>query len=278
MALPMRRLSLAGLMLWIASPVGAQMPPASNRDTSWYTVKGERHGISYFLEHRHPEVEYEAGEQLTFDHYHTVDVMYTWLERWAEQYPNLVELYQVGQSFEGRPIMQVTITNKETGRYVDKPAAFFEGGRHAGEITGSESILWLAQYLLEQYGEDDAITQLIDTKTIYLRPQNNPDGSNLYLKTAQRNRSTTRPHDSDRDGLIDEDPYEDLDGDGVVYQLRWRVRPGEEHRGNARLAGSRTPSPEHRSARPALVSEAEDHRTADANLPPRPSLGAPSRV
>ena len=57
---------------------------------------------------------------------------------------------------------------------------------------------------------------MIDTKAIYLRPQNNPDGSNLYLYTAQSNRSTVKPHDNDRDGLLDEDPNEDLDGDGNV--------------------------------------------------------------
>ncbi len=218
---------LAGLVLAFAGGLQAQ-GPESERDTTWYTVAGERHGISFFRQHRHPGVEYEAGDELTFDRYHTVDVMYTWLERWADQYPDLIDIYEVGKSYEGRPILQITLTNKETGKAEDKPAAFFEGGRHSGEITGSESILWLTQHLLENYGDDDAITELIDTKTIYLRPENNPDGSNLYLNTAQANRSSVRPHDSDRDGLIDEDPPEDLDGDGVIYRLRWRARPGEE--------------------------------------------------
>jgi hypothetical protein len=227
-------LLVAGSLLLLAEALQAQVPE-SERDTAWYTVAGERHGVSFFTRHRHPEVEYEAGEKLTFDRYHTVDVMYVWLERWAELYPNLVELYEVAKSLEGRPILQVTLTNKETGHAVDKPAAFFEGGRHSGEVTSSESILWLIHHVLENYGRDEAITQLLDTKAIYLKPQNNPDGSNLYLHTAQRNRSSVRPHDSDRDGLVDEDANEDLDGDGVIYQLRWRVRAGEEDKGNAVL-------------------------------------------
>jgi hypothetical protein len=204
---------------------------ASGRDTTWYTVAGERHGISFFPRVRHPGVEYEAGDALTFDRYHSADVMYAWLQGWAEEYPNLMELYEVGRSYEGRPILQVTLTNKETGKDTDKPAAF-EGGRHSGEITSSESILWLIQHLLESYGEDEEITRLLDTSAIYLRPQNNPDGSSLYLHTAQANRSTVRPHDSDRDGLIDEDPYEDLDGDGVIYQLRRHVREGADEKGD----------------------------------------------
>jgi hypothetical protein len=201
--------------------------PESERHPEWYTVKGERDGPSMFKRHRHPEVEYEAGDALTFDRYHTVDVMNTWLFRWAERHPDIMDVYEVGRSFEGRPIYQVTITNKKTGRHTDKPAAYFDGGRHAGEITPSESVLWMLKHLLESYGSDERITRLIDTKTIYLRPQANPDGSNLYLHTAQRNRSTVRPYDQDGDGLVDANPPVDLTGDGVIRTMRWKVDPGE---------------------------------------------------
>ena len=230
---------LAALMIAVTPEL---MPQAgAPADTGWYTVRGERHGPSYFRRHRFAEVEYVAREGLTFDRYHTADVMDAWLRRWAERSPDLVELYEVGKSFEGRAILQVTLTNKKTGPALEKPAAYFEGGRHSGEVTGSESVLWLADHLLAQYGKDRAITDLLDTKAVYLRPQNNPDGSGLYLNTAQANRSSVRPHDTDRDGLVDEDPPEDLDGDGIIYQLRWRVRPGEEDRGNATL-DARDPS------------------------------------
>ncbi|MFC1660864.1 M14 family metallopeptidase, partial [Gemmatimonadota bacterium] len=109
-------------------------------------------------------------------------------------------------------------------------AAYFEGGRHSGEVTSSESVLWLMQHLLEGYGSDLEITQLLDTRAIYFRPQNNPDGSGMYLNTAQSNRSTIRPTDNDGDGLLDEDPNEDLDGDGVIHQMRYRPRPGTDDR------------------------------------------------
>lgn len=209
-------------------PLHVETWPESDKDTTFYTIKGERHGVSFFKQHRHPEVQYETGKTLTFDTYHTTDVMYDWYKMWAKNNPDMVDLYEVGKSFEGRPILQMTITNKKTGKDTDKPAAYFEGGRHSGEITSSESILWLTQHLLESYGKDPKITQLIDTKTIYLRPQNNPDGSNLYLNTAIANRSTVRPHDNDQDGLLDEDEAEDLDGDGIIYQIRRRPKEGEE--------------------------------------------------
>ena len=206
----------------------ATKPMEADRDPGTFVLDAlGRHGPSHFPRVRHPEVEYEAGATLSFDRYHTVDVMYTWLQRWADRYPNIVELYQVGTSLEGRAIMQVTLTNKSTGSPTDKPAAFFEGGRHSGEITSSESVLWLIQHLVESYGTDPEITRLLDRAAIYAKPQNNPDGSNLYLQTAQTNRSSVRPIDNDGDGLLDEDPANDLDGDGIILQMRWRDDDGD---------------------------------------------------
>ena len=196
----------------------------------WFTLTGFRHGVSFFPKVQHPEVEYEAGETLTFDTFHSLDVMYEWMHRWEERYPDLVEVYEVAQSFEGRPILQATVTNKKTGPATDKPAAFFEGNRHSGEVTAAESVLWLMQHLVEGYGKDPEITRLLDTRAIYMRPKNNPDGSELYLNTAQSNRSTNRPTDNDGDGLLDEDAPDDLDGDGIILQVRYHPRPGTSDR------------------------------------------------
>lgn len=222
----MKTLSTLSLVL-ISVSIWAQKPyypepkwPEQDTANKFYTVKGERHGISFFKKHYFKDVQYTPTDKLAFDVYHSPDVMYHWYRKWAEQYPNLVDLYEVAKSYEGRPILQMTLTNKKTGKHTDKPAAYFEAGRHSGEVTSSEAVLWLTKHLLDNYGKDAAITKLIDTKTIYLRPENNPDGSTMYLFSAQRNRSTVHPKDDDRDGLLDEDPEEDLDGDGVIYQIR----------------------------------------------------------
>jgi hypothetical protein len=93
-----------------------------------YIVSGVRHGVSFFPKVEFKSVQYIAGDTLSFDKYHSLDVIYIWLKRWAEAYPELIELYEVGKSFEGRPILQITLTNKKSGKDTDKPAAFFEGG------------------------------------------------------------------------------------------------------------------------------------------------------
>ena len=192
-----------------------------------YTVGGVRHGASFF-----PRVDYEATRpkvrgEMDFAHYHKYDEIVEFLQKWEKDYPHLVSLYSVGKSFEGRDIWQITITNKSTGPDTDKPAMFIEGNRHSGEVTAAESALYFAWYVLTRYGQEPEITALVDTKALYVRVKNNPDGSELYLNTAQSNRSTVRPHDDDGDGLLDEDPPEDLDGDGLVLQMRQKVGDGK---------------------------------------------------
>ena len=213
-------LSATGISAQIITPLRVTKWTESDTAAKFYTVSGERHGIGFFPKVRYPHVQYVPAATLTFDQFHTADVMYHWMKKWAEQYPDLVELYEVGYSYEGRPIIQMTLTNKKTGKATDKPAAFFEGNRHSGEVTSAESVLWLAQHLLEQYGKNAEITDVLNKNAIYLKPINNPDGHNLYMHTAQSNRSTVRPYDDDGDGLFDEDPPEDLDGDGLIRQMR----------------------------------------------------------
>lgn len=215
-------LFITGIIL-ISSMLHAQDPrKADSVKIKNYSLSGFRHGVSFFPRVEYKYVEYIAGDSLKFNKFHSQEVIYEWMKRWAEKYPDLVDLYEIGKSFEGRPIYQMTFTNKKTGKDTDKPSAFFEGGRHSGEITGTESVMWLAKYLLENYGKDPDITHILDSKALYLKPINNPDGHNLYLKTAQSNRSTVRPEDNDNDGLLDEDAPDDIDGDGRILTMRWK--------------------------------------------------------
>jgi hypothetical protein len=197
------------------------------RPTDAYIVGGVRHGVSFFPKAGYVFTKPKSPGELDFLHYHTYDEVNVFLKKWAAEYPEIVELYSVGKSFEGRDIWQITITNKKTGRDTDKPAMFIEGNRHSGEVTAAECALWIADHIIRGYGQDPALTQLVDTKAIYVRVKNNPDGSMLYLNTAQSNRSTVRPYDDDGDGLLDEDPPEDLDGDGFILQVRKKVEPGK---------------------------------------------------
>jgi hypothetical protein len=91
---------------------------------------------------------------------------------------------------------------------------------------GAEVCLKNIDMLVKGYGGDPFITNLVDTRTIYIMPKLNPDGSDHYLTRPDGMRSSVRPHDADRDGSLDEDPPEDLDGDGYILQMRVRDSTG----------------------------------------------------
>ncbi|RPJ85207.1 MAG: hypothetical protein EHM13_01795, partial [Acidobacteria bacterium] len=231
---PRRALAfLAGVAL-VCSPLaldaqrgGGQRAGAGGRGPQVHSVGGVRDGASFFPKVDYPQTRPLKPGEVDFKHFHTPEESLSLMQAWEKKYPDLVEVYSVGKSFEGRDIWQMTIANEKTGRDTDKPAFFIEGGRHAGESSGSEATLYFIHHVLSNYGTDPEITKLVDTRTLYCKPHNNPDGNTLYLTTAQTLRSTVRPNDDDGDGLLDEDPGDDLDGDGFVRQMRKYVGSGK---------------------------------------------------
>lgn len=217
------------IVLWIfmISVLLFPQQTSDKKQSRMYEVGGKRHGPSVFPLVDYKETHPKVRGEMDFSHYHKYEEVIYFLRKWEKDYPDLVDLYSVGKSYEGRDIWQITITNKKTGKDTDKPGFYLEANRHSQEVTTAESALYFAWYILTNYGEDPEITELVDDKALYVRIKNNPDGSLFYLNTAQINRSTIRPHDSDRDGMLDEDPLEDLDGDGFCYQMRKKVTQGQ---------------------------------------------------
>ncbi len=164
--------------------------------------------------------------------YHTTERAYALLQGWAREFPGLTNLYSIGETLQGTPLLILEITNKETGEPGEKPGYYYDGNIHSGELAAAEVALHFAWYVLSNYGEDPRVTRLVDTRTLYIRPKFNPDGADIALTTEQNLRSTPRPYDEDGDGLVDEDPGNDLNGDGSITQMRvpsatglWKVSP-----------------------------------------------------
>lgn len=218
-------LTAAASGAWLVAQDPSAGAPAKGKPM--HRVGGARDGASAFPRVDYPQLKPRTPGQIDFAHFHTYDETVGLLRAWAARHQEIVDLYSVGQSFEGREIWQMTIANKKGLKHTDRPAFFIEGGRHAGEISGIEATLYFIDHVLSRYGRDPEITRLVDTKAIYAKPMNNPDGASLYHLTAQTLRSTVRPHDSDGDGLLDEDAGEDLDGDGFIRQMRKAVAKGK---------------------------------------------------
>jgi hypothetical protein len=84
-------------------------------------------------------------------------------------------------------------------------------------------VLYTAWYLAESYGRSPQVTKLLDERVFYLMPIMSPDARDAHMaqpNTTHSPRSGLRPVDDDRDGRIDEDGADDLDGDGHITQMR----------------------------------------------------------
>ncbi|MBN1482519.1 peptidase M14 [candidate division KSB1 bacterium] len=158
-------------------------------------------------------------------------------ERLEKAHPDLIQLGSIGKSVQGLDIYILTVTNLKKGTADRKPAMYIDGNIHSNEIQGSEVALYTAWYLVENYGHVDWITELLDKKTFYVVPTINPDARDYYIhqgNTPHSPRSGLLPRDDDGDGLVDEDPMDDLDGDGHIVRMRrrnpngrWKVDPDD---------------------------------------------------
>jgi len=180
----------------------------------------------------------QAGKvKLTFDHFYNHEEVVSALKELNSNYSSITELELLGKSEEGRDIWMLQICNPKTGKDTDKPAVYAEGTIHGNEIQATEVCLYLAWYLLDNYGELPDITELIDSRTFYIVPIVNVDNRARFFERPSSydiGRSAIVGYDDDKDGLVDEDDFDDLDGDGEIVMMRikdpagdWRADPDD---------------------------------------------------
>ncbi len=141
----------------------------------------------------------------------------------ARAYPELARVESIGKSFQGKDIWLLTVTNFKNSKPTDKPGFYIDGNIHSNEIQGTEISLYTAWYLTENYSQNAFIKDLLDKKVFYIVPTINPDARNNYMlqvNSVNSPRSGMIPIDDDRDGLVDEDGFDDLDGDGNLVMMR----------------------------------------------------------
>jgi hypothetical protein len=138
----------------------------------------------------------------------------------AKAYPDLVTLESMGKSYQGREMYVMTITDKKSKDPSEKPGFWIDGNIHSNEIQGTEMALYTAWYLCEMFNENTFIRQLLTDKTFYIAPTINPDAREYFAFVGVPPRSGLVPRDNDRDGLVDEDGPDDLNGDKNISQMR----------------------------------------------------------
>lgn len=173
--------------------------------------------------------------EIPWNRYYKHAELQSQMNRLEEAFPGFVSQEQIGSSFEGRPMIVYTVGNHQSGDPHSRPAMWVDGNVHGNEVQGGEAVVYLAWWLLEHYEDNERARWLLENRTFYLLPSQNPDGRDHWFNaanTASSSRTGTKPTDNDRDGLLDEDDYDDLNGDGEITMMRKKVEMG---RGSHRL-------------------------------------------
>ncbi len=153
-----------------------------------------------------------------FYHYFTHGEITKYLKDINKAFPKLTELRSMCKSQMGRDVWMLVINNPDTGEELDKPG-FFLNQIHSSEVIASMSCNYTIWHLLSNYGKDENVTKLVDNMAWYIVPRLDVDGAEAYL-TGKPAGIDPNPVDNDGDFKFDEDPPEDIDGDGVIVQMR----------------------------------------------------------
>lgn len=165
---------------------------------------------------------------IAWNRYYDFEQIEELLKEMAEAYPQYVELRSLGKSLQGRDVWLAIVNNPKTGDHTEKPAMYIDGNIHGNEVQVAETVLYSMWMLLESQGTNERLTELLENVSFYFVPVTNPDGRAYWFaepNTPSSSRHNQRPFDNDNDGVADEDPYDDLDGDGSITQM-WRQRDG----------------------------------------------------
>lgn len=101
----------------------------------------------------------------------------------ANAHPSIVSSrFSIGQSYEGRELWAVKISdNVNTDE--DEPEVLFLGLHHAREHLTVEMTLYILHMLADNYGVDQQITDLVNSREIYIIFNVNPDGGEYDIAT-----------------------------------------------------------------------------------------------
>ncbi|XP_078273433.1 carboxypeptidase M-like isoform X2 [Rhinoraja longicauda] len=112
---------------------------------------------------------------LEFKH-HSAKDLESFLQRVRTSYPSITHLYSVGKSVEGVDLWVLAIGKHPEEHTVGTPEVKYIGNIHGDELVGREMLLHLIEHLVENYGKDPTITEIINSTRIHIMPSMNPDG------------------------------------------------------------------------------------------------------
>ncbi len=107
--------------------------------------------------------------------YHTYSEVVSELSQIQSDHPEIARVFSLGTSYEGRDIPAIKISDNAPIEE-DEPETIICALHHAREAVTVEVVMYIINYLSDNYGRDEKVTSLVDSTEIYIIPIVNPDG------------------------------------------------------------------------------------------------------
>jgi hypothetical protein len=121
---------------------------------------------------------FPAGDEA----YHDYSEMVAEIQQVASGHSGIVSLSSIGTSNNGRAIWVAKISDN-VGSDETEPEVLFIGQHHAREHMTVEMTLYLLHQLVDGYGTNSEVTNLVNSREIYIIFNANPDGGEFDIAT-----------------------------------------------------------------------------------------------
>ena len=134
---------------------------------------------------------------------------------------DMVSMRSLGASHEGREIWLLEIGNPAGPALDTRPGLLVVGNLAGDHLVGSSLAVDIVRYFLTADAADEDVAKVLDEQVVYVVPRLNPDGAEaMFARVRNGRRGNAQAFDDDNDGRVDEDPPEDLNGDGIITVMR----------------------------------------------------------
>ena len=155
---------------------------------------------------------------IKIDRYMLFDELKEALEAVRDYAPEIVELKEIGRTFQGREVFLLEITDRTYMSPDKKPGFYADACTHAEEFSGCNALLKLVLDLVNGYKDGDPdILDSLKYNTYYIVPRLNPDGieaammGNPWCGNGRFAPGQTQL----KDGFY----WEDIDSNGVICNM-----------------------------------------------------------
>ena len=112
--------------------------------------------------------------------YHNYPEMVGEIRQAEADFPDIVKVSSIGKSYQGRDIWIVKVSD-QVAEDEDEPEVLIDALHHAREHLTTEQALATLRWLTRDYGSNAQITDLVDSREIWILVALNPDGMQYDL-------------------------------------------------------------------------------------------------